>query len=105
MDTTDQTNENREKMISDLKSVVKEAEDLLRKSGEQLGAGYESAKARFDSTMHSARTGFVSMEEQMAAQTREAMEATDRYVQENPWQAVGISAVAGLVLGYLITRK
>ncbi len=41
----------------------------------------------------------------VAAQTKVAAKATDDYVRANPWQAVGIAAAAGYVLGMLITRR
>jgi ElaB/YqjD/DUF883 family membrane-anchored ribosome-binding protein len=36
--------------------------------------------------------------------TREAVEATDTLVRENPWAALGIAAAAGCLLGYLLSR-
>ena len=39
------------------------------------------------------------------AATPQAAKATDEYVHDNPWQAVGIAAVAGVVLGLLISRR
>ena len=38
-------------------------------------------------------------------QLDEAVKATEAYVRENPWQAVGIAAGVGLVLGLLISRR
>ena len=38
-------------------------------------------------------------------QAKKAAKVTDEYVQDNPWRAVGIAAVAGLVLGVLISRR
>jgi ElaB/YqjD/DUF883 family membrane-anchored ribosome-binding protein len=37
--------------------------------------------------------------------SREAAQQTDKYVRENPWQAVGIAAAVGLVAGLLIRRR
>ena len=34
-----------------------------------------------------------------------AAKTADDFVKENPWQAVGISALAGLVIGILISRR
>ena len=31
--------------------------------------------------------------------------ATDDYVHENPWKAVGVAAGVGIILGMLIGRK
>jgi ElaB/YqjD/DUF883 family membrane-anchored ribosome-binding protein len=36
---------------------------------------------------------------------RAAMRATDEYVHDNPWQALGVAAGVGFLLGYLIGRR
>jgi len=39
------------------------------------------------------------------AKTRAAAKATDAYVHESPWTAVGIAAGVGLLVGVLIGRR
>ena len=36
---------------------------------------------------------------------REAMHAGEGYVRNQPWQAAGIAAAAGLLIGFLIARR
>jgi len=36
--------------------------------------------------------------------TKEAAEATDTLVRENPWAALGIAAVVGCLIGYVLSR-
>ena len=38
-------------------------------------------------------------------QAKEAAKAADEYVREHPWGAVGIAAVAGLLVGVMIARR
>lgn len=95
----------REGLIEDLKLVIKDAEDLLRSTGKQVDDGYQVARARFESTLSDARQSLSGLEEQLAVQAREAVEQADAYVRENPWQAIGIGAVAGLIAGLMIGRR
>ena len=37
--------------------------------------------------------------------TREALDSADHYVQQNPWQAVGAGALAGLLIGLALGRR
>jgi len=37
--------------------------------------------------------------------TRKAARVTDEYVHDNPWKAIGITAVVGVLLGALLRRK
>jgi len=43
--------------------------------------------------------------EQPQRQTREALEAADRYVRAQPWEAISIAAIAGLAIGLLLGRR
>lgn len=95
----------RDRLLEDLRLVVKDAEDLLRTTGQQVDEGYRLARARFESTLSTARTNLSDIEERVAEGTRDAIESTQQYVKENPWQAVGIGAVAGLAIGLLIGRR
>lgn len=99
------SNDLRASLINDLKLVIKDAEDLLRNTGQQASDGYQKARAKFESTLSTARDGLSTAEERLMESTREAMETADQYVRENPWQAVGIGALAGLVVGLLVGRR
>jgi ElaB/YqjD/DUF883 family membrane-anchored ribosome-binding protein len=38
-------------------------------------------------------------------QAKRAARATDDYVHDNPWQAIGIAAAVGMLLGLLMNRR
>jgi ElaB/YqjD/DUF883 family membrane-anchored ribosome-binding protein len=41
----------------------------------------------------------------MVDRTREAARATDEFVHDRPWTAVGVAAGVGLIIGLLIGRR
>jgi ElaB/YqjD/DUF883 family membrane-anchored ribosome-binding protein len=41
----------------------------------------------------------------LVARTKAAAKATDEYVHGHPWQAIGIAASIGVVIGLLIGRR
>lgn len=94
--------QSRDRLLDDIKMVMREAEELLRSTGQQAGEGYQVARERFESTLSSAKDSISELEEQLGAAARETMESTDRYVKENPWQAVAVGALAGIALGVVI---
>ena len=49
----------------------------------------------------SASAGVAAVREQ----AEEATEATDHYVHENPWAAIGIAAAVGIVIGFVAGRR
>lgn len=105
METNGQRGQTRDRLIADLKMVIKDAEELLRGTRTQAGEGYQMARARFESTFADARDGLSSLEETVATVTRDALETADEYVQSHPWQSVGIGALAGLVVGLWLGRR
>jgi len=95
----------KDKLVADLKIVVADAEELLRATASQAGEKVGVARERIQASLASARVKLVEAERALAERTREAAKVADEYVHENPWQAVGIAAAVGLVLGVLISRR
>ena len=99
------TTDPKDRLIEDLKLVIRDAEDLLKHTGQQTTEGFRNAKAKFETTLESAKVELHNLEEVVVAKTKEAAQATDEYVKENPWKAVGIGAGIGLICGMLISRR
>ena len=95
----------RDKLLDDLRTVVSDAEQWLRQGSHLTGEELMAAKERFERTLRIAKDDLIKFEEALVARTKEAAKATDEYVHENPWKAVGIGAAVGLSLGYLISRR
>lgn len=94
----------KEKLMQDLRVVVADAEELLRATAGQAGDKVASARERIQESLVVAKERIVAAEEAVVEKTKQAAKATDEYVHENPWKAVGIAAGVGLVVGMLISR-
>jgi ElaB/YqjD/DUF883 family membrane-anchored ribosome-binding protein len=99
------TDVSKDKLVADLKVVVADAEELLRATASQAGEKVAVARERIQASLASAKLKANEAERALLDKTKEAAKVTDDYVRENPWQAVGIAAVAGMVLGILISRR
>jgi ElaB/YqjD/DUF883 family membrane-anchored ribosome-binding protein len=95
----------KEKLVSDLKVVVADAEELLRATASQAGEKVVAARERIQASLATAKVKLSDAERALLEKSKLAAKATDEYVRENPWQAVGVAAMAGLVLGILISRR
>ncbi|HSD36229.1 MAG TPA: DUF883 domain-containing protein [Rhodocyclaceae bacterium] len=92
--------------------LIEESQDILRET-EQLiatavGATGEEAKAlqvRIIDALERAKKSLTEAERAAVAKARAAAKATDTYVHENPWKAVGLGAAVGIVIGMLIARR
>ncbi|MDO8350719.1 MAG: DUF883 family protein [Gallionella sp.] len=94
----------KEKLMQDLQLVVSDAEELLRATASQAGEKVSAARERIQDSLAAAKSRLADAEEAMLEKTRQAARATDEYVHDNPWRAVGIAAGVGLVVGMLISR-
>ncbi len=95
----------KEKLISDFKVVVADAEALLKDSAGQGGEALAAVRARVEDSLAVAKSKMLDAEEELLEKTRVGAKATDEYVHEHPWNAVGIAAGVGLLLGLLISRR
>ena len=96
--TTDQ-------LLADLKTVMNDAEALLRATSAQTGEKIQEVRARAEESLRQAKARLGSIEDEALRRAREVADATDEYVRENPWQSVGIAAGVGLLLGLLLARR
>jgi ElaB/YqjD/DUF883 family membrane-anchored ribosome-binding protein len=94
----------KEKLAEDMRAVVADAEELLRATADQAGEKVASLRERAKANLSVAKARLVDAEHAVAERTRVAAKATDEYVHENPWYAVGIAAGVGLLMGMLIGR-
>ncbi len=93
--TTDQ-------LLADLKTVMNDAEALLRATSTQTGEKIQEVRARAEESLRQAKQRLSSIEDEALRRAREVADATDEYVRENPWQSVGIAAGVGLLVGLLL---
>lgn len=95
----------KEKIVQDFKLVIADAEELLKATAGQVGERVAAARDRIQDRLHSAKLKITEAEEALIVRTREAARATDEFVHERPWYAVGIAAGVGLIIGLLIGRR
>ena len=95
----------RDQLVTDLKAVIADAEELLKATAGAAGEKVSAVRARAEETLRSAKARLSEVDEVVLARAKEAARVTDDYVHQNPWGAVGIAAVAGLLVGILISRR
>jgi ElaB/YqjD/DUF883 family membrane-anchored ribosome-binding protein len=89
------------KMTIDLKTVIDDAEVLLRNTREAPKTAYREAKARFERTIDHARGGVAELEHEVAGKVREAAHTTDAFVRDHAWNLAGAGVAFGLLVGLL----
>jgi ElaB/YqjD/DUF883 family membrane-anchored ribosome-binding protein len=95
----------RERLMADVNTVLVDAEDLLRQAATASGEQAVDLRRRAQSAIASAKTRLVEVEHKVVDQARHAAKATDHWVHDHPWKAIGIAAGAGVLIGLLINRR
>ncbi len=95
----------RDKLMDDLRLVVSDTEELLKATANQTGDRISAARIRAEESLRSARARLEEAQAAMMEKTKAAAKATDTFVHDNPWKSVGIAAVAGMLLGVIISRR
>jgi ElaB/YqjD/DUF883 family membrane-anchored ribosome-binding protein len=102
----DQVNEvNRDKLVADMKTVIVDAEELLKATASAAGDRVVAARAKVEESMKVAKVKIAAAEDAVKDRARAAARATDDYVHAHPWKAVGTAAAVGVIIGMLIGRR
>jgi ElaB/YqjD/DUF883 family membrane-anchored ribosome-binding protein len=94
-----------DKLLDDVREVVRDAEALLQATAAQGGDRIDAVRTRAMDSLQKARKRLAAIEKGAVEEVREAAETADEYVRKNPWQAVGVAAGLGVLLGLLIGRR
>lgn len=92
-------------VLKNVRGFMGGVEELLRATAHFSGEGLAAARSQVEDQVEELRETLGDAQDYARAQTRRAVNTTDRYVHKNPWQAIGIAMAAGVVLGYLSNRR
>ncbi len=90
---------------TDMKTLVKDAQDLFREATSATGEKAEVLRNQGLMLLDTAVSKAQEVQTAAIETGKEMAESADTYVQENPWKAVAISAGVGVLIGMLIARK
>jgi ElaB/YqjD/DUF883 family membrane-anchored ribosome-binding protein len=99
------TSMQREKLVSDMRAVMSDAEDLLSLGAGDVSESARSLKDRLRQNLGRARSGLVDLQAAASEKVKAAGHVADDYVHDNPWRSVAVGAGVGLVVGMLIGRR
>ena len=95
----------KEQLVRDFKILVADAESLLKATAGQSGEAVAAMRAKVGESLAVAKVKLTEVEQLALEKAKAAAAATDEYVHEHPWHAVGVAAGVGLVIGLLIGRR
>jgi ElaB/YqjD/DUF883 family membrane-anchored ribosome-binding protein len=94
-----------DKLIQDFKAVIADTEALLKATAGVTGEHIAATRAKLEHRLADTRKRLAALEEGVVEQAKAAYDATDAFVREHPWPAVGVAAAVGFLIGILRSRR
>jgi ElaB/YqjD/DUF883 family membrane-anchored ribosome-binding protein len=95
----------RERLVDEFTTVLSEAEDMLKKASTETGEKARDLRSQVESKLLHAKLQLQEMQGAAVDNAKAAARATDDYVRDNPWQAVGVAAAIGFLVGLVVSRR
>jgi len=92
----------RERLVTDVKMVLADTEELLKAVGTESKEKIAGVKPRIEAAMQRARAHIAETEFALEARARKRAHELNAYASEHPWQTAGTAAAVGAALGAII---
>ncbi len=91
----------RERLVEDLRTLVHDAEQLLKSGVGEAGEKAAELRARLQASIAKAKETCQRLEDRAIAGAK----AADRVIRAHPYESMGVALGFGLLLGVLINRR
>jgi ElaB/YqjD/DUF883 family membrane-anchored ribosome-binding protein len=95
----------RRQLAEDFNKVLADTEVLLKALGSVSGEKAAAMRASVEEGLTAAKQRLHELEVAARDQATATARATDEYVHQNPWTAIGVAAVVGLLVGLLVSGR
>jgi ElaB/YqjD/DUF883 family membrane-anchored ribosome-binding protein len=89
----------------EIKNLIADVEDLVARIADLKDADVARVRTRVIRAVDVAKESLTDSADTLRRQAQRAASGADDFVRESPWQAVGLAAVVGAVVGILVTRR
>jgi ElaB/YqjD/DUF883 family membrane-anchored ribosome-binding protein len=94
-----------ETLVANIKAVISDTEEILLATADQTGEQIVNLRVRVQARLDDARLRLAEIQADLVDRTKQVAQATDDYVHESPWTAIGIAAGVGVLAGLLLGRR
>jgi ElaB/YqjD/DUF883 family membrane-anchored ribosome-binding protein len=89
----------------EIKNLLADVEELVARIADMQDADLERVRDKVQRAVDAAKQSFSEGADSVRRQAQSVADSADDYIRESPWQAVGIAALVGAVVGMLLTRR
>jgi ElaB/YqjD/DUF883 family membrane-anchored ribosome-binding protein len=90
---------------SEWRDLIADVEDLLKKVAHVSDTEVAQVRERLQKTLAAARSSAATGARRARVYAQDAGTATEEYVRESPWTAVGLAAAVGVLIGFIASRR
>ena len=105
MSTTSSLADGKDALASSLRHMVDEADQFLKTAARSGDDGLDAARQRLADQVRTLRAQLEELEDEAVHKARRAARAADRTIHTHPYGAMGLAAAAGLLIGFLASRR
>jgi ElaB/YqjD/DUF883 family membrane-anchored ribosome-binding protein len=102
--STEQSEISSEQLIGDFKALMADAEALIKATASHEDGTIASVRSKAIDTLTNAKENLSMLEGPLSDKAKVMAQGADDFVHRNPWEAVGVAAGLGLLIGLLIRR-
>lgn len=96
--------EHADQLINEFKSLVADAEVLIKATEEHPSETIGNLRNKALESIAGAKEKISSLEGDLADRAKVVAVGADDFVHRNPWEAIGVAAGLGLLIGLFIRR-
>ncbi len=89
----------------EVQNLIADVEDLMDRVGEAADPEIRRLRAKVADAVISTKRSIAAGADQVQRHAKDAFDASDRYVRNQPWEAIGIAALAGIAVGFLVSSS
>ena len=95
----------RQVLIEDTRLLIADTQELLQLIADKTSENVTDLRFRLEDKVAKYKKDLATLQEASVAKVKEVSQATDDYVHDEPWKAIGIAAGIAFVAGLLICRR
>jgi ElaB/YqjD/DUF883 family membrane-anchored ribosome-binding protein len=89
----------------EIKNLLADVEELVARIADLQDADVGRLRGKVQRAVDAAKASLADGAESVRRRAQNVADSADDYVRESPWQAVGVAALVGAVVGMLLTRR
>jgi len=94
-----------EEISGQFKELFDDVEDLIKRVADVESPDIQKIRAKARAALVVAKSALKDGAAQVRNQARQAVRATDGYVRQSPWAALGVATLFGVAVGLLVARR